>query len=194
MWTEEDEEKYKDMAFVEIMTRGKRSVMGKLPDKFYVREKLMPFQYCKLFGETLGVFLPEKEGDVPHIGSGLYYPEDMGEYVECVSEDNKYFITVEYFAHQDIPELEPYTQAICDELSQKYEELKISMIKHYVQKEWEMAVAFLKVSGEIDYCGMLFIGMKENHMFRCWLVSGVAEYETVINMAYEMVENINWYK
>lgn len=191
MWTEADEEKYHDMYFVEIMTCGKRGVTGQFPDGILVKEVPMTFKYCKLFGDKLGIYLPEKEGDASHIGQSQYYPDEMGEYIECVSEDNKYFITVECQAEKVDEDWEEYIENLCDELDEKYDDNEVSVSRKYQQNDLEITILFDKISDETDYYCMIFVISKENQIYRLYFAGETQNYESMISLAYKIVENIN---
>lgn len=190
MWKEEDEEKYNDMNIVEKLTRGKRGVMGEFPE-ILVKEKPMKFKYVKLFNDRLGIYLPETEGEESHIGKDFYYPTEMGEYVECVSEDNNYYFTVEYVGDREEADLDILSEEMCDDINDRYECTKVEELNHYDYEDLEIVEVLINILLEIDYCGLLFIIKKNNQVYRLYILGENNDYESMMDISDKVIEKIS---
>ncbi|MBQ3544182.1 MAG: hypothetical protein IJA34_04255 [Lachnospiraceae bacterium] len=190
MWKEEDEEKYNDMNIVEKLTRGKRGVMGEFPE-ILVKEKPMRFKYVKLFDDRLGIYLPEKEGDSPHIGKDFYYPTEMGEYIECVCEDNNYYFTVEYVGDKEEADLNILSDEMCDDINDRYECTKAKKLRQYNYNGLKFIIISTKIYGEEDYYCIIFMFKKDAEVYRVYFLCEFNNYEVLSDMAYKIIENIN---
>ena len=190
MWKEDDEEKYNDMNIVEKLTIGKRGVMGDFPC-ILVKEKTMRFEYIKLFDDKFGIFLPEKEGEISHIEKNLFYPTEMGEYIEYVSEDDNYYFTVEYFENKDNLNLEILSEHMCDDINDRYEYTKVRKVGRYIYNNMEIEVLFATTSSEESVYAGIFIIKKINKIYRLYISSKKQNYEAMILMSYKIIKNIS---
>lgn len=189
MWTEDDEEKYNDMNVVECLTEGKRGVMGKFPDSILIKEKPMKFIFRSFFNDKIGLFLPEKEGNILHIGSKAFYPSNMGEYVEKISEDNNYFFTIE----QDKPndkEFDVYIDEMCEDINYKYQYTKINKKENYIQDELKISVMLANIFLDEDFYCLIFVISKDNDIYRLYFSCKDEFYKPMVDLAYKIVNNI----
>lgn len=189
MWKIEDEEQYFDIKAVEIMTRKKRGVMGEFPE-LLVKEKPMKFKYIKLFDGKLGIYLPEGQGDNEHIGSKYYYPSEMNEYMEYITEDNQYYITVEKLIC-DNTNLSEFAEEICDDIDDVYEDAIAKVTREYVENDLEIVEIFVVVTGDIDCFAWIFVIKKDEDIFRLYFSCECENKDAMAEMAYKVVENID---
>ena len=181
MWTEEDEEKFIDLEIMDILLKPKRTVKGEFEGDFYIVEKKIEFGQHIFFGNEVKLYLP-KGAAGKHKGEEIFYVDDMGEYIEYVSEDNKLFFTIEKgdskifgIEKEEYSDLEDFYDDYVDRLEDKNIDLEAYMYENHVLEDMKVDILNLMIEiDDTDFYGYIFYVYKGENIYRFYI--GTFEY------------------
>ena len=99
MWTEEDEEKYKDLEIIRMIVREKSLLKGNFEDKIYLKGKGIEFEKVAILGNKYEMYLPINRNKDNNLDK-FFLPKDEFEVYEAYEcENGRFGIIVEQLAN-----------------------------------------------------------------------------------------------
>ena len=176
MWTEEDEEKFVDLEIMNILLKPKRTVKGDFLGEMYIVEKKVEFSQYSFFDQQVKLYLPE--GTVgEHKGEEIFYVDDMGEYIEYVSEDNKLFFTIEKgnseifgMDSDEYFDLEAFYDDYIDNLEDNNIDLEAYIYEKHKLENMNVDILNIMIENDdLEFYGYIFYIYKEENIYRFYI-------------------------
>ncbi len=198
MWTEEDEEKYKDLECIRGLMKWKRTVKGDLVNDTYIAEKKVSFELMPFFNQEISLYLPEGAPG-KHCAETFCYFDDMGAYEEYVSEDNTIFFTLEkcrdsHF-HVETEDGEDIYKQQMDLLGEKYFDTLLCQHDSFFISEYDLRVYVIRAMAEIQdesYEGLIYCISDDYASYRVYITSCKRDVELLDVLGKNIVKNMKY--
>ena len=185
MWTEEDEEKFKDLEIIRMIVREKNLLSGDFESELYLQGKKLNVEKVYVHGGKYEMYLPINRNKLERIETFLISENEFQNYEAYECEDGKFGIIIEdnKRENEDISsELEHYS----DYLTSEYEDIEMYIEESIVEKQ-EIIGRYILADEELDIRVKVYLAPN----YRLLVYSREIDFSAINKLAYEILKSIS---
>lgn len=154
MWTEEDEEKYKDLEIVQIIVQEKSLLRGDFQDKIYLKGKGIEFEKVTILGEKYEMYLPINRNKDENLDKFFLTKEEFEVYEAYECENGRFGIIIEQLTNVQ-NEINKYLDNYKDYILAKYEDVDMDIIEEISTETLGSALMYGELENE-EICAQVY--------------------------------------
>ena len=185
MWTEEDEEKFKDLEIISMIVREKNLLRGDFESELFLKGKKLNVEKVNIHMGKYEMYLPIDRKKLDVIDTFLMSDSEFQKYEAYECQGGMFGVIVEDIKREDddiLNELENYSEY----LTSKYEDVEMYIQEPIVENQ-EKIGRYILSDEEMDICVKVYVSSN----FRLLVYSKEIDFAAINRLAYKILQSIS---